>query len=225
MACPRPASIVSIKASKTMEHISQSAPTNEPPNFLHPRWIIITTGLAVQLFVLGAVLLSMQQPQTPGRYTDRSAPARENGRPHGQCERPGATSGFWQNSLRFDSGPYLQLYRHRHFPARSESPDGPRDLCAILLHRAQPLFVQLAQHQRPLDQPARFYPCDDDTRVIRYLCLSFPLCLKTKQPSQARSSSSLCSSACRPLPCSAQPAHALCLSAHRLRVYRRQFCL
>src|SRR6266571_1368642 len=65
MACPRPASIVSIKARKTMEHISQSAPTDEPRTFLHPRWIIITAGLAIQLFVLGAVLINMQQPQTP----------------------------------------------------------------------------------------------------------------------------------------------------------------
>src|SRR6266699_6887573 len=56
---------MSIKASKTMEHLSQSAPTDEPRTFLHPRWIIITAGLAIQLFVLGAVLVSMQQPQTP----------------------------------------------------------------------------------------------------------------------------------------------------------------
>src|SRR6266567_8743760 len=56
---------MSIKASKTMEQLSQSAPTDEPRTFLHPRWIIITAGLAIQLFVLGAVLVSMQQPQTP----------------------------------------------------------------------------------------------------------------------------------------------------------------
>jgi signal transduction histidine kinase len=48
-----------------MEHISQAASTNEPPNFPHLRWIIITAGLAVQLFVLGAVVVSMRQPQTP----------------------------------------------------------------------------------------------------------------------------------------------------------------
>src|ERR1700676_5521295 len=48
-----------------MEHISQSATKDEPRTYLHPRWIIIATGLAVQLFVLGAVLISMQQPQTP----------------------------------------------------------------------------------------------------------------------------------------------------------------
>src|SRR5207248_5684803 len=39
--------------------------TNQPPNPPHLRRLIITAGLAIQLFVLGAVLISMQQPQTP----------------------------------------------------------------------------------------------------------------------------------------------------------------
>src|SRR5437016_3674201 len=48
-----------------MEHISQSTSTSEPSSFLNLRWIIVVVGLAVQLFVLGAVLVSMQQPQMP----------------------------------------------------------------------------------------------------------------------------------------------------------------
>jgi signal transduction histidine kinase len=48
-----------------MEHISQSTSTYEPRNFSNLRRMIVVVSLALQLFVLGAVLVSMQQPQTP----------------------------------------------------------------------------------------------------------------------------------------------------------------
>ncbi len=48
-----------------MEHISQSTSTYELRSFLNLRQVIVVVGLAVQLLVLVAVLISMQQPQTP----------------------------------------------------------------------------------------------------------------------------------------------------------------
>ena len=48
-----------------MEYITQSTSTYGPRNFSNLRRMIVAVGLAVQLFVLGAVLVSMQQPQTP----------------------------------------------------------------------------------------------------------------------------------------------------------------